>query len=272
MPCDDKKPLVSVIMGVYNIENLTRFNDAVESVLSQTMHDFEFLICDDGSTDNTWSILEKISKNDSRIRLLRNLNNMGLAFSLNKCLKESRGIFIARQDADDISEDTRYQKQIDFLNHNDNISFVGSNVSLWDENGSWGQRRFPQLPQTKDFLFTQPFVHGALMFRKEALKQVNGYRVAKETRRTEDYDMLMRMYSKGLQGANLPEQLYYFREDRAAQNRRKYCYRIDEAKVRYHRFRELGLMPKALPYVIKPIIVGLIPQTLLRKLKNIRNF
>lgn len=272
MSCDDKRPLISVIMGVYNIEHLSMFHDAVESVLSQTMHNFEFLICDDGSTDNTWDILSDLAREEPKIRLLRNSSNMGLAFSLNQCINESYGIFIARQDADDISDKTRYQKQIDFLKQNNHISFVGSNVSLWDETGRWGQRNFPRLPEVKDFLFTQPFVHGALMFRKEALQEVSGYRVAKETRRTEDYDMLMRMYSKGLRGANLSEQLYHFREDRAAQKRRKFCYRIDEAKVRYQRFQELDLMPSAWPYILKPIVVGLIPPVLLRKLKAMRHF
>lgn len=262
------RPKVSVIMGVYNIVELGDiFSRAVDSVLSQTMRDFEFLICDDGSIDDTWNLLQQIAIKDERVRLLKNEKNSGLAATLNYCLSEARGTFVARQDSDDISASDRFARQICFLEEFSEISFVGTNVDLWDESGIWGERIFPEFPQPQDFLFTMPFVHGALMFRKSALDHVEGYRVAKETRRAEDYDMLMRMYAAGLRGANLQSKLYAFLENQAAQKRRKYCYRIDEAQVRWQGFQALGLLPRALPYVVKPLIVGLIPRELLFRLK-----
>lgn len=272
MSCTERAPRLSVIMGAYNIAPLAVFPRAMDSVLGQTMEDFEFIICDDGSTDETWQLLKELATQDKRIRLIQNPENRGLAASLNHCLEHARGELIARQDADDISAQDRFQKQLSFLDAHPEIDFAGCNVTLWNETGDWGERQFPEYPQAKDFRFTVPFVHGALMFRRSALEAVEGYRVAKETRRAEDYDMLMRMYAAGLRGANLQERLYAFLEDRAVQKRRKYRYRLDETVVRWKGFRGLGLMPGALPYVVKPLVVGLIPSGMLRKLKKSRRY
>ena len=117
-----------------------------------------------------------------------------------------------------------------------------------------------------------PFVHGALMFRRECINAVQGYRIAKETRRAEDYDMLMRMYAVGLKGANIQQILYRFCENEATQQRRKYCYRIDEVVVRWKGFRKLKLLPRGIIYVIKPLIVGMIPIICLKILKKYREY
>ena len=186
MFCDEPSVKVSVLMGVHNIAGLRLFDRAVGSVLAQTMDDFEFLICDDGSTDRTWELLERIAKQDARVRLLRNTKNEGLAFTLNRCLQAAQGEYVARQDADDISAPERFAVQLAFLEQHPEIAFLGSDVILWDECGAWGKREFPEYPQVRDFLFTMPFVHGALMFRREAVRKAGGYRVARETRRAED--------------------------------------------------------------------------------------
>lgn len=264
-----ENPRLSVIMSVYNIEKLEIFDQAMQSVLNQTMRDYEFIICDDGSTDATDSCLRHWAGRDSRIRLLKNYRNEGLASALNRCIEAARGDFIARQDADDISLYRRFELQLKFLEKYLDIAFVGSNVILFNKNGDWGERFFPLFPGPRDFLFTMPFVHGALLFRKQSLLDARGYRVAKETRRAEDYDMLMRLYAMGMRGANIQQPLYRFLEDMNAMNRRKYRYRIDEAKVRFLGFRALGLFPGGFPYVVKPLIVGLIPARGLKKLKMI---
>lgn len=258
-------------MGVYNIEHLWIFNQAISSILNQTVSDFEFIICDDGSTDRTYEQLLDFQYKDSRIHLLRNEKNCGLAYSLNRCLTIARGTYIARQDADDISSPDRFEKQTDFLHMHPEISFVGSTVSLFDKTGVWGKREPPAYPRKKDFLFTAPFVHGSLMFQKEVLQSAGGYKVSKETLRAEDYELEMRMYSLGIKGANLPEHLYYFLEDDASQARRKYKYRIDETKIRFRGFKAMGLMPWAIPYVVKPLVVGLIPHPLLRVFRRTYN-
>lgn len=257
---------ISVIMGVYNVpeQDLLR---SVGSVLNQTYADLELIVCDDGSTDDTWKRLKGLAADDPRIRLLRNEKNRGLAGALNRCLASARGKLIARQDADDVSEPDRLEKQERFLETHSGVGFVGSWVTLFDEKGEWGLRRFPESPEPKDFLFFMPFVHGALLFRRECLDAAGGYRTDRTTYRSEDYDLLMRMYACGIRGANIPECLYHFREDTGASRRRKYAYRLNEAIVRYRGFCRLGLLPRGIPYVIKPLAVGLIPARLLRRMK-----
>lgn len=258
---------ISVITGAYNLEKCFSFQKSVESILNQTYMDFEFIICDDGSTDETWKMLNEFAEKDSRIKLLRNKNNSGLAFSLNRCLEISSGKYIARHDCDDYSDVTRLEKQFEYMNNHSDISILGCQSYLFDKNGIWGKDRFPEKVTNRDFLFRSPYRHGSVMFRRESLLKAGGYRVSKETYRTEDYDLFMTM-QEFCQGKNLNEYLYYFCEDSSAKKRRKYRYRIDEVKVRFRGFKKLKLFPKALPYVVKPLVVGLIPPILLDKLKD----
>lgn len=262
-------PILSVITGAYNATACPHFRESVESVLTQSFSDFEFIICDDGSTDGTYEALKQFAARDPRVRLLRNERNEGLAATLNKCLAVASGSYIARHDCDDFSERERFQKQIEYLEEHPDVDLLGTAAALFDESGIWAIEAFPQKVSNRDFLFTSPYKHGSVIFRREALLRANGYRVSKETRRTEDYDLFMRMQTF-CKGENLPEPLYRFCEDSAARKRRKYRYRIDEARVRARGFRLLGLMPRGIPYVIKPLIVGLLPQGLLLSLQKKR--
>ena len=260
-------PRVSVITGAYNLADCYSFEKSIKSILEQTYVDLEFIICEDGSSDNTYELLLRFAEKDKRIKLLRNESNLGLAASLNKCIKVAEGEYIARHDCDDISALDRIEKQIDYLDANPEVSILGTFAYLFDESGVWGKMKFPEKITKNDFLFCSPHQHGSVVFRKEALLKAGGYRVAKETRRTEDYDLFMSMHTFA-KSENLPEYLYYFCEDKKTLKRRKYRYRIDEAKVRYKGFKKLGLMPKGIFYVIKPLIVGLIPSCVLAWLKN----
>jgi len=255
-------------MSVFNTNNEEVLRLSVQSILSQTFSDFEFIICDDGSTDGTYETLRDICKYDSRIKIIRNDFNMSAAAARNRCISMSQGEYIAIMDADDFSASNRLQVQMDFLESNKEYDFVGSSAGLFDENGLWGHIRYKDFPERKDFLFVLPFVHASVMFRKKSIEKVGGYRVAKETVRTEDYDLFMRMYANGSKGANLKETLYYVREDKAAIRRRKYRYRIHEALVRFKGFKALKLMPVGILFVIKPLLVGIIPSFLLNLLKD----
>ena len=259
---------ISVIMGVYNSNQGSMLEESIQSILTQTFKDFEFIICDDGSTDGTWSKLMELKSVDKRLKVIRNEKNQGLAATLNHCLQNVNAQYIARMDADDISLPNRFEKQFEFLNTHQDYAFVGSSVILFDEKGDWGFRKNPEKPEKKHLLFDSPFTHPSIMIRTDILKKVGGYRVGEETRRCEDYDLFMRLYAKGYKGYNLQEPVIKFRENKDAYSRRKYKFRIDEAKVRYNGFRQLGLMPKGIPYIIKPLIVGLIPQTVLSKLRR----
>ena len=115
---------------------------------------------------------------------------------------------------------------------------------------------------------TLPFVHASLMFRREALLAVGGYDESPRVERSEDYDMLLRIYAKGLRGANTSDALYHIREDKGTFRRRKYRYRFKETEVKLNGFARLGLMPKGVMFAFKPLVVGLIPMRLLELLKG----
>ena len=100
-PNSINEPLVSIIMGVYNAEKTMQ--DSIDSILQQTYTKWEFIICDDGSTDNTYSELQKKYEGDDRFVIIKNEENSGLPFTLNHCIKHCSGDYIARMDADDIS-------------------------------------------------------------------------------------------------------------------------------------------------------------------------
>ena len=262
-------PVLSVITGAYNVASCPHFDKSVRSVLEQSFCDFEFIICDDGSTDDTWSLLSNLAKEDERIILIKNEKNLGLAVALNKCLSKATGKYIARHDCDDYNDLNRFETQIDYMEENPNISVLGTGAFLFDENGVWGEDTMPRVVKNEDFLFTSPYKHGSVMFRHESLKEMGGYNTDKKVLRNEDYELFMRMQLK-FKGENLDAPLYYFCEDSDAKKRRKYRYRINEARVRLRGFKALGLMPMALPYVIKPLIVGLIPAKILSKMQNKR--
>ncbi|WP_304153468.1 glycosyltransferase [Megamonas hypermegale] len=243
---------------------------AIDSILNQTYRDFEFIICDDGSNDGTYELVKNLTKKDKRVVLIKNDKNRGLAFSLNHCISIAKGKYIARMDADDISVLNRLEKEIRFLENHKEYAVVGCNMFYMNEKGIWGKRILAEKPNKKSFLFTSPFAHPTIVMRKEVLKKLNGYRVEKITRRLEDYDLFMRLYAKGYKGYNIQEFLYQFREDTDAFKRRAYKYRWDEVKIRYRGFKELNLLPKGFIYVIKPLIIGLIPQRYLSILRNLR--
>ncbi len=260
---------VSVIMGIYQMENRKEITKlAIDSIFNQSYTNFEFIICDDGSEDHTYEMLQELIHEDKRVILIKNSENKGLAFSLNRCLAIAKGKYIARMDADDISLPTRLEEEVKFLDEHPEYAVVGCNVQYIDTRGVWGKNILCEKPLKKDFLFTVPFVHPNVVMRKSVLDELQGYRVEKITFREEDYDLFMRMYVYGYKGYNLQKELYQFREDEIAHKRRKYKYRIDEARVRYRGFKMLGLMPNAIPYVIKPLLVGLIPNCILIKLKE----
>lgn len=258
---------ISVIMGVYNSEKTLK--QSINSLIGQTFQDFELIICDDGSTDKTLEILRSYEYAfKERLRILKNPINKGLAYSLNKCLDSASGRYIARMDADDIAENNRFEVQCKFLENLQEVDMVGSDVLLFDESGVWGRRSYPFAPKKEDFLQRSQFIHPTIMVKRSVLIDLNGYTVEKVTRRTEDYDLFMRFIAEGYKGINLSVPLLLYREDNESYKRRAYRYRLDEARIRFRGFRRLGLLPRGLPYVIRPLVIGLIPHRILKSLKR----
>lgn len=160
---------VSIIMGVYNCKNYNLLRKSVESVLQQTYRDFEFIICNDGSTNDTLKELKKIAQLDSRIKIISYDKNCGLNHALNYCLAVSQGKYIARQDDDDISKPERLKKQVQFLDKNPEYVIVGTCADIFDDQGVWGEYTVPEKPQKGDFLWNSPFMHPTTMMRKAEL-------------------------------------------------------------------------------------------------------
>lgn len=264
-------PKVSIIMGVYNCKDEVQLMKSVNSIINQSFKDWEFIICNDGSTNGTLPLLQKIQEKDSRIKILSYEKNQGLNYALNICLGKAKGEYIARQDDDDVSKCNRLEKQVNFLEKNKEYSLVGTCAEVFDSKGRWGEYIVPEKPKKNDFYWNSPFIHPSIMVRRKAYDMVDGYRCLKMTRRCEDLDLFMRMYSLGLQGYNIQEKLYEYRlENRPDVKYRPMKYRIDEAKVRYHGYKAMHNLLCGWPYILKPILIGLIPQKILYQIKKKR--
>ena len=262
-------PTVSVIMGVYNCKRFDLLDKSIESIVGQTYTDWEFLICDDGSTDKTtYAHLKEFANKDSRIHVIGYSQNSGLSFALNTCLREVKGRYIVRQDDDDVSLPDRLHKLVDFAEENPQYAIIGSKAYVTDDNGIWGDFPVEETPDKKSFYWNSPFIHPTTLIRREALESVGGYRVAKETRRCEDYDLFMRMYAAGYKGFNIQEPLYEYRLINGKQKNRPMWQRIDEAVVRWKGFSQLGILLLGGLYVVKPLVIGIIPQMVLKRIKK----
>ncbi len=259
---------VSVIMGVYNTQDVNILCKAIDSILNQTLKEFEFIICNDGSLDNTIDVLRSFEKKDSRIILLDNDDNKGLAYSLNRCIRMSKGKYIARMDADDISLENRLEQQYNFLENNLDYVLVGCCSKILRNNNSDLVRKVKESPTVEDFLWGSPFMHPTIMVKTEVYKKLNGYRLIKQTRRAEDLDFFMRLYQMGYRGYNLQEPYFIYREEKDDWKKRKYRYRIDEFQLRLINYKKMDLMPRGYIYSIKPLVVGLIPGWIIRLLRR----
>ena len=201
-------PKVTVLMAVYNGERYLR--EAIESILTQTFQDFEFLIINDSSTDSTREII--CSYADPRIELVDNEHNIGLTKSLNKGWRLAKGELIARQDGDDISEPERLARQVAFLEENSEIALLGSWYKEIDEQGNF--IRDCNLPCESisicwEILFYCPFVHSAVMFRKQTISEQIGF-YDEAFSYAQDYDLWWRI-ARNLKVANISESLIRLR-------------------------------------------------------------
>lgn len=265
-----EKGLISVIMGVYNIPDKEQLKLSIDSILNQTYKKIEFIIVDDGSTNDTYKWLKELTKDDKRVVLSKNKQNMGLQKTLNKGIKMSKGEFIARMDGDDYCSLDRFEKQIKFLKEHPEYQLVSTNSHCFDENGIWGERIFDEVLTKNSFLFSSPIQHGSILTYRSSFDKAGLYSEEAYAERNEDYDLFMRMFSCGIKMYTIQEKMYYYRVDDVCYSKRKYKYRITEAKVRAKGYKALGLYPKGLIYIIKPLIVGLLPQKIIRKIHSKR--
>ena len=201
---NSKKKLISIIMPVYNAEKF--LNKSIESILYQTYKNFEFIIINDGSSDGSKKIIEKYLY-DKRIKFF-SLKKKGIVICLNYALKKSKGDYIARMDADDISHHKRLEKQVNFLNSKTSYDIVGSRAKYIG-----GISLFSKLVHSSSkyckasIIFKNPFIHPSIMIRKKTLNSLGGY---KDYFKSEDYELWSRLFER-FKGKNLKENLIKYR-------------------------------------------------------------
>ena len=264
-------PKISVIMGIYNCSQTLR--EAIQCILDQTYPDWEIVMCDDGSIDDTYLIAEEYRERfPNKIKLLKNDTNKGLNYTLNKCLANVEGEFVARMDGDDLCSPDRFEKEMQVFENEQDISIVSTDIEHFDSTGVWGLVSHNVYPTNKDFLYGTPFCHAPCMVKREAYEAVNGYSEDKKLLRVEDYHLWIKMYALGYKGKNINLPLYMMRDDRNAMSRRKFKYRLNEAYVRALAVKQLKLPIWGYVHALRPILVGLLPKCIYEKLhkKHIR--
>ena len=203
-------PTISLVMSVYNAGRFLR--PAMESVLAQTFGDVEYVVIDDGSSDESPKVLREYAERDARIRLTVR-GNKGLTATLNEALGQARGEFIARMDCDDISKPDRFEKQLAAMRADPSLVCVGGHFELIDEKG----RLLTRLRPPGDDAAIQKLLlaghtaicHPAAMIRREALSRVGNYDPYFKT--TQDLDLWLRLGEVGRLG-NIPEVVLQFRQ------------------------------------------------------------
>ncbi len=194
--------MITVVMPVRNADKT--LSKSIESVLSQSYKNFEFFILDDASTDNSSKIIYEYSIKDSRIKLFKNKDNLGLTKSLNLLISEANNKYIARQDSDDLSEISRFEKQVQYLEKSKYRACTSRATIL---NKSSKIPKFSYfLPNNFIIKFKNPFIHGSLMIEKKLLDEVGGY--DENFYYSQDYKLFIDILNSGEKIKTLYEPLY----------------------------------------------------------------
>ena len=244
---------ISVIMSVYNCEAYLR--ESIDSILAQTYDNWEFVICNDASTDGTQAVLDEYkAKYPDKFILISNETNKHLAFSLNHCLQYVTGDYVARMDGDDISVPERFAKELAFLKSHPEIDLVGSLMRRFNDNGMADVMNAKEYPDKYDMRNGPPMFHATIMTYKRVYDALGGYTVSKRTVRSQDYDLWFRFFAAGYRPCNLQEALYLVREDMNAIKRRTFKVRWNGFKTTRIGYKMLGF-PKR--WLIKVFFVML---------------
>ncbi len=264
---------VSIIIAAYNVS--AYLDTTFKSIFNQTYENWEVVICDDCSTDNTLELCNKYSKMDNRILTYYNEKNIKQAATRNKCINFCTGDYIVILDADDEMTPDRIEKQVYYLEKNHHIGFVGSNAYTFSDSEKTGFISKPKTPSKLEVISNSGFIYATLMIRADLLKKVNGYTVSAITETGEDFDLVCKLYMQNINGENLKEYLYGYRVNELNYDRRKYkCY-VDEFKVSmkyvklgwFKKFRILNYK-KCVLYM--PLVKGLVPKKMVRFYHSIK--
>ena len=259
---------VSIAMAIYNCSDTLK--EAIDSIIAQTYKDWELIMCDDGSHDNTLKIAKEYEEKYENILVIQNGENIGLPASLNHCVEHAQGEFIARMDGDDISLPERFEVEVSMLNAHPEFAIVSCAMINFDENGDWGVQRKPEYPTRNDFLYDSPICHAPCIMRKDALADVGYYTVRPDLRRGQDYFLWHKFYCKGYRAYNMQTPYYKMRDDQAAAARRgtnlsfrkRFASRWERAKVQWEIIGNLGFPFYKRFAVLRPLIIACLPQSI----------
>lgn len=240
--------LVSCIMANYNT-NKEHLKTAIDSILNQTYKDFEIIIVDDKSTDDSLEFLKEYEKLYPQIKILENETNHGLAFSLNKAIEESKGDYIARMDTDDISFPDRFEKQVAYMKAHPDVDILGTFAKEFDQSHNLKMATFINKDDTKSLLlFTNCLFHPTVMIKKSFLEKT-GIRYDENFLTSQDYDLWARASHKGNIEV-LDEFLLLYRihggqiTEKKKQRVRKYT-----KEISFRQLQTLGLDPQGDDYI-----------------------
>lgn len=257
-----EKNLISVIMAVYNCAPTLK--EAIDSILNQTYTNWEFIICDDCSTDNTLEIVKEYeNKYPDKFKVIQNEKNSKLSYSLNHCLKYAQGEFIARMDGDDISVPERFEIQVQYLREHPDIDLCSTLVQRFEGDKLADIVGKPEHPDRYTQRHQVAFNHATIMTYKYVYDKCGGYTVSKRTVRAQDYDLWFRFFHNGFNGVNLQQPLYLMREDMNAIKRRTFKVRFNAYRTTLKGFRLLKYplhwyVVPTLEFIVKSITPGFI--------------
>lgn len=257
-------------MSVYNGQE--HLKEAISNILDQSFSDFEFIIINDGSTDRTKQIIEQFAARDSRIRMI-NQKNAGLTVSLNRGINLSRGRYIARQDADDVSFPRRFEKQMSFLKKHPDVVLCGA----WflEDNEGKGQmvRTYPLCDKVirKNIKYVNHFCHPSVIFLKEAFARAGRYDENFIT--AQDFELWIRLAEEG-KVANIPEVLVKkrigFSETISWKHRRqKFDVALKVISKHFGSWCEMNGF-KFFRYYVPRLVYGAIPVPVIKLIRNLR--
>ncbi len=254
-------------MSVYNGEEFLK--DSILSVLNQSYKDFEFVIVDDCSSDGTSVILNDFQKTDSRIKVIKNNQNLGLTKSLNKAIRESSGEYLARLDAGDLSVEERLEKQVNFLDNNKDVGLVGSFVCIINTKGEIVKEvKYPIDNEAlkKVLIRYNPFVHSSVMFRREVGARVGFYDEAFPY--AQDYSLYFKFFPY-TQFATLPLFLVQYRympySITSTKNKQQMCF---ANKARRYAIAQGFYSKFCYIFIFKQYLVSLMPTKIKFFIKN----
>lgn len=249
---------ITVLMGIYNCAST--LVEALDSLYAQTCQDFKIVLCEDGSSDDTYNVARVYADKHDNIILIRNEKNMGLNYTLNHCLQYADTVYCARMDGDDISLPMRFEKELNFLESNPDYAVVSTPMIYFDANGDFRFGRGKGVVKKKDFLYGTPICHAPCMFRTDAIKAVGGYSEGDNLIRVEDYHLWFKVFAAGYKLFMLDECMYKMRDDRNAKSRRKWKGRKNTFLLMNRGFRMIGLPWWSHFYSLRPIITYLMPE------------